>query len=200
MIEPTITASAPDPARQTRLRRVRLLSLVLARCFVALAVLLTLGLLFYWLTASAGSVAADANIPQAWLSGLGLGRRLAGFAISFVPLACLVFALMAARRAFQAFATGDFFGQNAIRNLRYFGLGLLASALLETGFGSGAVRSPEFGRTGRPASAVARSRQRHAADLADRRHHRGDCLGHIGSIRARRRKRAVHLMRTSPCP
>ncbi|BCG80671.1 DUF2975 domain-containing protein [Mesorhizobium sp. 113-3-3] len=131
MIEPAITAPTPDPVRQTRLRRIRLFSLVLARCFVVLAILLTLCLLFYWLTTSAGSIAADANIPQAWLSEFGLGRRLAAFAISFVPLACLVFALMAARGAFQAFATGDFFGENAIRNLRSFGLGLLASALLK---------------------------------------------------------------------
>ncbi|WP_322419073.1 DUF2975 domain-containing protein [Mesorhizobium huakuii] len=131
MTEPVIMAPAPDLARQTRLRRIRLFSLVLARCFAALAILLTLGLLFYWLTTSADSIAENAAIPQAWLSEFGLGRRLAAFAISFVPLACLVFALMAARSAFRAFATGDFFGQNAIRNLRYFGLGLLASALLK---------------------------------------------------------------------
>ncbi|WP_214472511.1 DUF2975 domain-containing protein [Mesorhizobium sp. dw_380] len=135
MIDPAIT----DPDRQMRLRRIRLLSLVLARCFVALAILLSLGLLFYWLTASGASIAADADIPQAWLNEFGLGRRLAGFAISFVPLTCLVFALMAARRSFQAFATGDFFGQNAVRSLRYFGLGLLASALLKPV--SGAVLS-----------------------------------------------------------
>jgi hypothetical protein len=132
MIEPAITApAAADPARQVRLKRIRFFSLVLARCFVVLAILLTIGLLFYWLTVSAGSIAADAQIPQEWLSELGLGRRLVGFAISFVPLACLVFALMAARRCFGAFASGNFFGQGAIRNLRYFGLGLLASALLK---------------------------------------------------------------------
>ncbi|MGX5828667.1 DUF2975 domain-containing protein [Mesorhizobium sp. 43Arga] len=113
------------------MKRIRLFSLVLARCFVALAILLTIGLLFYWLTVSASSIATDAQIPQEWLSEFGLGRRLAGFAISFVPLACLVTALMSARRCFSAFAAGDFFGQGAIGNLRYFGLGLLASALLK---------------------------------------------------------------------
>ncbi|RVB58410.1 DUF2975 domain-containing protein, partial [Mesorhizobium sp. M7A.F.Ca.CA.002.03.2.1] len=91
MIEPVITAVPADPARQLRLRRIRLFSLVLARCFVVLAILLTIGLLFYWLSVSASSIAADAQIPQEWLSELGLGRRLVGFAISFVPLACLVF-------------------------------------------------------------------------------------------------------------
>ncbi|RVA21617.1 DUF2975 domain-containing protein [Mesorhizobium sp. M7D.F.Ca.US.004.03.1.1] len=131
MIEPVITAAAADPDRQARLKRIRLFSLVLAGCFVVLAMLLTVGLLFYWLSVSAGSIAADAQIPQEWLSELGLGRRLIGFAISFVPLACLVFALMAARRCFGAFASGNFFGQGAISNLRYFGLGLLASALLK---------------------------------------------------------------------
>lgn len=131
MIEPVITAPTLDPTRQTRLRRIRLFSLVLARCFVALAAALTIAVLIYWLATPTASIAMDANIPQEWLNGIGLGRRLAGFAISFAPLACLVFALMAARRAFQAFATGDFFGQNAVSNLRYFGLGLLASALLK---------------------------------------------------------------------
>ncbi|UVK45187.1 DUF2975 domain-containing protein [Mesorhizobium sp. AR07] len=131
MIETIIAAPALDPARQARLKRIRLFSLVLARCFVILATVLTIGLLFYWLTVSAGSIAADAQIPQEWLSEFGLGRRLAGFAISFVPLACLVIALLAARRCFGAFAAGDFFGQGAIGNLRYFGLGLLASALLK---------------------------------------------------------------------
>lgn len=131
MIEPFITAAAADPARQVRLKRIRLFSLVLARCFVVLAMLLIIALLFYWLSVSAGSIAADAQIPQEWLSEFGLGRRLVGFAISFVPLACLVFALMAARRCFGAFASGNFFGQGAISDLRYFGLGLLASALLK---------------------------------------------------------------------
>ena len=130
MIKPAVTAPDPNLARQTRLRRIRLCSLVLARCFVALAVVLTIAVLSYWLAAPSASIAMDANIPQEWLNDIGLGRRLAGFAISFVPLACLIFALMAARRAFRAFATGQFFGQNAIRSLRYFGLGLLASAML----------------------------------------------------------------------
>lgn len=120
-----------DPTRQVRLKRIRLFSLVLARCFVGLAILLTISQLFYWLTVSASTIAADAQIPREWLGELGPARRLAAFAISFVPLACLVFALMAARRCFGVFATGNFFGQGAIRNLRYFGLGLLASALLK---------------------------------------------------------------------
>lgn len=131
MIESVITAPTVDPSRQARLKRIRLFSLVLARCFVVLAGLLTVILLFYWLNNSAGSIAADAQIPPEWLSNLGPGRRLAGFAISFVPLACLVFALMAASRCFSAFAAGHFFGQGAIKNLRYFSLGLLASALLK---------------------------------------------------------------------
>lgn len=126
-----IVAPTFDPIRQARLNRIRLFSLTLARGCILLAAVLTVGLLFYWFSASTASIAADAKIPQQWLTDLGAGRRAAGFAISFVPLACLILALMSARRCFGAFAAGDFFGQDAVKGLRNFALGLLASALLK---------------------------------------------------------------------
>jgi hypothetical protein len=131
MTVPVITAPTADPIRQARLNRIRFFSLVLARGCILLAALLTVGLVFYWFSASAASIAADAQIPREWLTDLGAGRRAAGFAISFVPLACLILALMSARRCFGAFAAGSFFGQDAVKGLRNFALGLLASALLK---------------------------------------------------------------------
>ena len=131
MTDSTATAPTSDPSRHARLNRIRLLSLALARGCILLAALLTAGLLFYWFSASTSSIAADARMPAEWLTGLGTGRRAAGFAISFVPLACLIVALMSARRCFGAFAAGDFFGRDAVKGLRDFALGLLASALLK---------------------------------------------------------------------
>ncbi len=131
MINPTIPAARPDANRQARLDRIRLFSLLLARACIALAALLTAGLLLYWFSASTMTIATDAQVPTEWLLGLGVGRRTVGFVISFVPLACLILALMSARRCFSAFAAGYFFGQDAVMGLRKFALGLLASALLQ---------------------------------------------------------------------
>lgn len=131
MADSIVMASTPDPIRQARLNRIRFFSLMLARGCLLLAALLTVGLLFYWFSTSAASIAADARIPQEWLTDLDVGRRAAGFAISFVPLGCLILALMSARRCFNAFAVGNFFGQDAVKGLRNFALGLLVSVLLK---------------------------------------------------------------------
>ncbi|KRB26829.1 MULTISPECIES: DUF2975 domain-containing protein [Mesorhizobium] len=131
MTDFTVTVPASDPNRLARLNRIRLFSLALARGCILLAALLAAGLVFYWFSASPSSIAADALMPPEWLAGLGMGRRAAGFAISFVPLACLIVALMSARRCFGAFAAGNFFGRDAVKGLRDFALGLLASALLK---------------------------------------------------------------------
>ncbi|WP_195174898.1 DUF2975 domain-containing protein [Mesorhizobium sp. INR15] len=131
MTESLAKTSALDPARQARLDRIRFFSVMLGRCCVALTALLTIALLLYWFMASAASVATDAQIPPEWLANLGIGRRVAGFAISFAPLACLIWALMAARRCFRAFVDGIFFSPEVTRNLRNCALGLLASALLK---------------------------------------------------------------------
>ncbi|MBN9217015.1 MAG: DUF2975 domain-containing protein [Mesorhizobium sp.] len=119
-----------EPARQARLNRIRFFSLMLARGCILLAVLLTVALLFYWFGASSTSIAADAQVPAGWLTDLGFGGRTAAFLISVVPLACLIMALLAARRCFIAFAVGDFFSLEPARGLRDFALGL-ASALLK---------------------------------------------------------------------
>lgn len=131
MTDSIVMASTPDPIRQVRLNRIRFFSLMLARGCLLLAALPSAGLLFYWFSTPAASIAADAQVPREWLADLGVGRRAAGFAISFVPLACLILALMSARRCFNAFAVGNFFGQDAVKGLRNFALGLLASALLK---------------------------------------------------------------------
>lgn len=131
MADSIVMASTPDPIRQASLNRIRFFSLMLARGCLLLAALLTVGLLFYWFSTSAASIAADARIPQEWLTDLDVGRRAAGFAISFVPLGCLILALMSARRCFNAFAVGNIFGQDAVKGLRNFALGLLVSVLLK---------------------------------------------------------------------
>jgi uncharacterized SAM-binding protein YcdF (DUF218 family) len=131
MADSIVMASPPDPIRQVRLNRIRFFSLMLARGCLVLVALLAAGLLFYWFSTPAASIAADAQIPQEWLVDLGVSRRAAGFVISFVPLACLILALISARRCFYAFAGGNFFGQDAVKGLRNFALGLLASALLK---------------------------------------------------------------------
>jgi len=123
--------SSPDPVRQVRLNHIRSFSRLLAWSCGPLAILLTAGLLLFWFGASTGSIAAGAQIPAEWLADLGIGRRAAGFAVSFIPLACLIAALLAARRCFRMFAAGEFFSREAANGLKGFAVGLLASALLK---------------------------------------------------------------------
>lgn len=123
--------SVLDPNRQARLDRIRFFSMILARGCVLLAGLLTAALLLYWFGAPSASIAKDAQIPEGWLTDIGPGRRALAFGISFVPLGCLILALLAARRCFNAFAAGTFFSREPARGLRDFALGLLASALLK---------------------------------------------------------------------
>ena len=53
-----VMAPSTDPIRQARLNRIRVFSLTLARGCILLAALLTVGLLFYWFSASTASIAA----------------------------------------------------------------------------------------------------------------------------------------------
>lgn len=131
MTDHAVSAQAFEADRQARLNRIRFFSLMLARGCILLALLLTVALLLYWFGASPASIAIDARVPAGWLADLGTGRRAIGFVISFVPLGCLIIALLAARRCFRAFAAGDFFSQEPARCLRDFALGLLTSALLK---------------------------------------------------------------------
>jgi hypothetical protein len=131
MVDHAVSAPALEPYRQARLNRIRFFSRMLARGCTLLTLLLTIALLFYWFGATSASIAADAQLPADWLADLGLGRRTIAFVISFLPLACLITALLSARRCFSAFAAGDFFSLEPARGLRDFALGLLASALLK---------------------------------------------------------------------
>lgn len=118
-----------DPITIDPLRRVRRLSRGMAILCLLTAALLPLGLLAYWLMTPAEELLRDAGL-QAAGRDIGWAHRTAALVLSAIPLACLVWGLLHARRCFGAFASGHFFTAEAVYGLRGFAIGLFASALL----------------------------------------------------------------------
>src|SRR5262245_2421741 len=75
----------------------------------------------YWAIADGPTLAASANLPPfAVLVTPEPWQRVAGAAISLLPLALLMAGLWQARRFFRLFAAGEVFTADAVRCLRRF--------------------------------------------------------------------------------
>ncbi|HWJ71656.1 MAG TPA: DUF2975 domain-containing protein [Kaistia sp.] len=120
----------PAPARSVRLNRLRGLSTVLARLSVLFAALLPVLMLAYWWLTPTEALFRQAGLVQVPPAWIGFPMRLAGFALSMIPLAALVLGLLSARGCFTSFAAGRVFSSEAARGLRGLALGVGASALL----------------------------------------------------------------------
>lgn len=121
-------------ARAQRLARIRRLSRILAVACVATSVLLTIAVLFYWLTTPTHELLftqAGATSAKTQTAELGLAIRLSAFLISMVPLGALIYGLMQARHCFAAFAAGLIFSAETAGWLRNFAVAVTASALLK---------------------------------------------------------------------
>ena len=126
--------NSPDRAR--RIQRVRRVSAAMASACVAVAILLTLAMALYWWTTPVDGLYRQAGIPGASSTDVDPLFRLGGFAISMVPLAALIYGLLAARRCFRAFSAGRIFSREATRSLRTFAVAVAASALLKAPIGA----------------------------------------------------------------
>jgi Protein of unknown function (DUF2975) len=101
--------------------RVRQISRWMALTCWLLLVLLPLGLVAYWATASEASLAVHANLPAGAIHGpLALWQRVAAGAVTAVPLALLLAGVWQARRCFAMFARGEVFTGASTVLLRRF--------------------------------------------------------------------------------
>lgn len=119
-------ARTPDD----RARIVRLSSLMSKLC-LAVALVLTGGLVVYWLVTPTEAVFQHAGIPGFPVGEIGIGVRVAAILVSAVPLGCLIWGLLQAGRCFDAFAAGNFFTLEPARRLRAFAIAILLSTILK---------------------------------------------------------------------
>ncbi|EON14877.1 hypothetical protein PCO31110_02724 [Pandoraea communis] len=124
-------ASAGLPEHLRRIARIRRLSNVMAWACLTVPVLLVLGMLRYWTATSAADVFRHAGLGIAPPATLDALSRVGGFAISMVPLAALVFGLLAARQCFRLFANDQALTAAAVRSLRTFAVAMAVSAALQ---------------------------------------------------------------------
>lgn len=121
----------PPQARATRMKRIRQVSALMSHACLAVAAALILALTAYWWTAPAEDLLRHVGVPSASPSDLPMSLRFATFAIAVIPLAALVYGLVAARRCFSACAAGRVFSREATGGLRAFAFAVALSALLK---------------------------------------------------------------------
>ncbi|MCV0398114.1 MAG: DUF2975 domain-containing protein [Rhizobiaceae bacterium] len=124
------TIKMTDDAGQRRLGRIRALSRLMAWLVLFTAAALVVGILAYWWTTPSDLLRAQAGLTGPGLE-IGAATRVAGFAISMIPVGILIFGLVYARQCFLAFADGEIFSRRAVGRLRAFAIAVAASAALK---------------------------------------------------------------------
>ncbi|TAI61872.1 DUF2975 domain-containing protein [Bradyrhizobium sp. Leo170] len=122
--------SQPGP-RPKRLERIRVVSRILARSCMGVSIVLAVALAAYWMVSTDEAILRDARLGGIAIRPIGWPVRLAGLAISAVPLACLIWGLLQARRCFESFAANRFFTPENSSRLRGLATAMLASAVLK---------------------------------------------------------------------
>ncbi len=118
-------------ARPRRLARVRDVSRLLAHACTAVSIVLSLGLVAYWMASPDEAILRDAQLTGIAIHPIGWPVRLASLAISALPLICLVWGLLRVRGCFRGFAAGRFFTAENVGRLRDLAIAMLASTLLK---------------------------------------------------------------------
>lgn len=98
---------------------------------LAVPVLLALATLHYWSRPPATGIFRQAGLNIAPPASIDALARFGGFAISMVPLAALIYGLLAARRCFLLFARDEALTSAAARGLRTFAIAMAVSAILQ---------------------------------------------------------------------
>lgn len=122
--------SLDAPAPPSRMARIKVLSAVMVWSCTIIAVLLPTGVATIWLAAPTDYLAAQAKVPIEWLGDFQWFGRGAGMAVTLVPLAALVWALLRVRVCFAGFARGELFTGATTAGFRDFSLGVLLWAVL----------------------------------------------------------------------
>lgn len=129
------SSTSPDlsrpAARLERAQRIRTFSRVLVYLCGGISIVLAAGLAAYWIVSADETIHLDARLSGIAVHPIGWDLRLAGMAISALPLACLIWGLLRVRRCFEAFAEGRFFAVEGIHGLRDFAIAVFASTLLK---------------------------------------------------------------------
>lgn len=118
-----------DLTETPRRRRIAVTSRVMAWLCLAVAVLLPLAVLGYWLVTPAPLLALQARVPAEWLGEFGPLHRLAAALASQLSLLVLAWGLWRLRRCFLGFARGELFVPGSLRAFRDFSGALAAAAL-----------------------------------------------------------------------
>ena len=136
-----MTGSTPFSPLDQRVRR--LSRLMVAACW-ALLVLLPLGLVGYWASASQAQLLAHTGVPPELVAApLVAWQRLAGGAVTAVPLVLALCGVWQAKTCFADFARGQVFTARATRLLRRFAgwVAAAAGAALLAGTASSVILS-----------------------------------------------------------
>ena len=116
---------APNP-----LQRIRYLSWWMALACVVLIAVLPVALVYFWATASPVALMSQGNLPMDAIQGpLATWQRMAGAAVTGIPLAMLLAGVWQARQCFSQFAKGQVFTRQATFLLRGFAGWVAAAAL-----------------------------------------------------------------------
>lgn len=122
--------SATD-ARDIRLKRVRVLSRVMAAACLATAALLSAAMAVYWAITPTPALFSHAGLPNFPTHDIDIATRVVAFIIAMIPLGALACGLLCARQCFSAFARGEVFAPAPIRQLRLLAIAVAVSALLK---------------------------------------------------------------------
>ena len=121
-------------------RRIQRLSKWLASACLALIVVLPIAVMIYWAVADPTELAARGNLATGAIqTPLFVWQRIAGAAVTEIPLALLMVGLCQARECFKLFAAGHVFTADAVRCLRQFAGWVMVS--VAAGIVAGAVIS-----------------------------------------------------------
>ena len=126
----TSASQPPTMSPVDQLQRIQRLSRVMALTCMALIVLLPCVLVAYWVNTSAPELAVQANLNAGAVQlPLQPWQRLAGAAVTSVPLILLLIGLWHAKQCFGQFAKGQVFTVQATACLRRFAGWVAAAAL-----------------------------------------------------------------------
>lgn len=114
--------------RETRMRRIRHLSRLMATACLVTSILLSAAMAFYWIATPARTLFSHAGLPVL-PTELDVSVRLLALAISMIPLGVLIYGLLNARYCFIAFAAGDIFSGEPVRRLKAFAIAVATAAL-----------------------------------------------------------------------
>lgn len=115
---------------ETTTQRIARTSRMMAALTLAVAILLPLAVVAYWLMGSRAGLARQAQLPSATLLVLDLPYRLIAAGIWLVPVTVLCSGLLRLRQYFLGLARGAYFAPATIAGFRDFGLGMMGMAVM----------------------------------------------------------------------